>query len=153
MTHFYEHKAEGADHLVITLPFPSTHYVSQRGLWRTDTNHDITKVSNRLSEQSAAAVLVGISHSTNLVGLPTTAFGGFIYYLHRAVQRLSGTTMYRTHFSKPLPWRGRAVDKSLSVGPGTSGTSHFPEIFPRDTNQQHKTLHPKPSLTWPHSNT
>merc|ERR1712224_1066443 len=57
------------------------------------------------------AVLVGIGHSTNSVGLPTTASGGFIYYLHRAVRRLSGTAIYRTHFPKPLPWRGRAVDK------------------------------------------
>ena len=74
--HFYEHEAEGADHLVITLPFPSTHCDSQRGLRRTDTNHDITKVGNRQSEQSTAAVLVGIGHSTNSVGLPTTASAG-----------------------------------------------------------------------------
>lgn len=117
--HFYEHEAEGADHLVITLPFPPTHCASQRGLWRTDTNHDITKVGNRHSEQS---VLVGIGHSTNSVGLPTTASGGFIYYLHQAVRRLSGTAIFRLRFAKPLPWRGRAVDKSLSVGSGISGS-------------------------------
>ena len=93
VTHFYEHEAEGTDHLVITLPFPSSHCASQQGLWRTDTNHDITKVGNRLSEQSAAAVLVGISHSTNSVGLPTTASGGFIYYLHRAVRRVSAARL------------------------------------------------------------
>ena len=77
--HFYEHEAEGAEHLIITLPFPSTHCASQRGLWRTDTNHDITKVGNRLSEQSSAAVLVGIGHSTNSVGLLTTASSDLFY--------------------------------------------------------------------------
>ena len=88
VTHFYEHEAEGTDHLVITLPFPSTHCASQRGLWQTDNNHDITKVGNRHSEQSAAAVLVGVGHSTNSVGLPTTASGGF--YLLSASSRPTG---------------------------------------------------------------
>ena len=80
-------------------------------------SYDITITWSALrdGEQSAAAVLVGIRHSTNSVGLPTTAFSGFIYYLHRAVRRLSGTAMYRTHFPKPLPWRGRAVDRSTTV--------------------------------------
>ena len=80
VTHFYEHKAEGADHLVITLPFPFTQCDLQRGLRRTGTNLDITVISyeggNRHGEQSAAAVLVGIGHSTNSVGLPTTTSGG-----------------------------------------------------------------------------
>ena len=46
---------------------------------------DITVISyevgNRHGEQSAAAVLVGIGHSTNSVGLPTTASGVFFYLL------------------------------------------------------------------------
>ena len=78
--HFYEHEAEGADQLGITLPFPFTHCDLQRELRRTDTNLNITvigyEVGNRHGEQSAAAVLVGIRHSTNSVGLPTTASGG-----------------------------------------------------------------------------
>ena len=44
---------------------------------------DITVISYevgyRHGEQSAAAVLVGIGHSTNSVGLPTTASGDLFY--------------------------------------------------------------------------
>ena len=43
--HFYEHEAKGAEHLVITLPFPSTHCDLQRELRRTDMNYDITVIS------------------------------------------------------------------------------------------------------------
>ena len=42
-------------------------------------SYDTTKVGNRPSEQSAEAVLVGIGHSTNSVGLPTTASGDLFY--------------------------------------------------------------------------
>ena len=39
----------------------------------------ITQSALRHGEQSAAAVLVGIGHSTNSVGLPTTASGDLFY--------------------------------------------------------------------------
>jgi len=80
--------------------------------WRHQRHHGY---QSRWCYDFSAAVLVGINRSTNSVGLPITAFSGLIYYLHRAVRRLSGTAMYRTHFPKPLPWRGRAVDRSTTV--------------------------------------
>merc|ERR1712070_214383 len=101
----------------------------------------------------SAAVLVSIDRSTNSVGLPTTASSGFIYYLHQAVRRLSGTAMYRIHFPKPPPWRGRAVDRITTVhiaqwqahSTWTLQCTRWHEPTATDGTQPYKTGHLEPS--------
>ena len=52
--------------------FPSPHHFYSDDI-------TITWSVTRHGEQSAAAVLVGIGHSTNSVGLPTTSSGNLFY--------------------------------------------------------------------------
>ena len=58
-------------------------------------------------------MLVSIRHSTNSVGLPTTASSSYLLpaLSHPMIEQHGHTW---ASFSKPSPWQGRAADRSLT---------------------------------------
>ena len=83
------------------------------------SNLDMTVISYevgyRHGEQSVSSSASRHWPQHKLDGAAYHRFRRFIYCLHRAVRRVSGTALLGLHSSNHLPWRGRAVDRSTTV--------------------------------------